>query len=364
VILAAAALFGQAERTPPAEAEGASGAPEQAAPDLKTGFDHVRLKNGSLVVGDVLSMSGGELQVKALFGVGDVVKLKWEQVASLKTENEHAFVLANGSTLRARAGEGEGGKVVLTSPGVEGAQTVPLESITAINPPEKKAVTYKGSLNFGGSIADGNTQTRTASFNGEFEARSEKQRLTLKAAWNYADNQNGLTARNTRGGVKYDLFFTQRLFGYASAFLEEDTFQDLNLRTALSAGPGYQLVLPGDFKDDPFQKLDVYVEGGLAFFDEDFRRGMDNRYIAARWALKLTWPIRDGVVLFHSHEGYPGLENLRGLYITTEQGLRVSLWKNFVATAQVNWRWDNTPSRGFERSDTLYLLTFGWNFEF
>ena len=69
------------------------------------------------------------------------------------------------------------------------------------------------------------------------------------------------------------------------------------------------------------------------------------------------------VALFHFHEGYPGLEDGDDLYVATETGIRFTIFSNFTATAQVNWRWDNTPQPGELRSDTLYLFTLGWGFD-
>ena len=78
---------------------------------------------------------------------------------------------------------------------------------------------------------------------------------------------------------------------------------------------------------------------------------------------KGAWPFSDTVELFHRHEGYPSLASIRDLYITSEQGLRFKIWENFIATMQLDYRWDNTPSPGFERSDTQYLATLGYAFD-
>ena len=52
--------------------------------------------------------------------------------------------------------------------------------------------------------------------------------------------------RNSRGTVKLDFFFTKRWYWFASAYFEQDTFQDLKLRTALATGPGYQFLDRGE----------------------------------------------------------------------------------------------------------------------
>ncbi|HLU48303.1 MAG TPA: DUF481 domain-containing protein [Planctomycetota bacterium] len=333
-------------------------------PGASTIYDEIRLKDGSLVIGEIVSMAGGNLEVKTAFAVNETVTIQWSAIDSIRTARAHAFRLADGSSLRGRVLRTENGSLVIAGESVEGTMAVPLAAVQDVNPPETKDVTLTGNLSLGVQIADGNTQTKGASFVGEIVARSERQRLTLRGAWNYAeDSVSGVTARNTLGTIKYDFFLTERVFLFASALFEEDRFQDLNLRTALAAGPGYQFVKRGDFEDRWLSGLEIYGEVGIAYFNEDFRMGADNRYVSARWSLKADLPLNDRLSLFHFHEGYPGLEDLEDLYILTQQGIRLTIWEGFLATLQVNWRWDNTPSPGFERSDTLYLVTLGYQFE-
>ena len=81
---------------------------------------------------------------------------------------------------------------------------------------------------------------RNGSLLGELSARSESLRLTILGRYIYGDNTGNLIVRNSRGTIKLDFFLTKRLYWFASAYFEQDTFQDLKLRTALATGPGYQ----------------------------------------------------------------------------------------------------------------------------
>jgi putative salt-induced outer membrane protein YdiY len=325
--------------------------------------DQVVLKDGSVLRGEILGMAGGELLVETTFG-GEV-KVKWAEVAGIRSDRPLRFVLSDGTELRGVAAASPQEGIVEISSELLGAPTpVNAGAISAINPPEKKAVTYTGSFGAGASVSDGNTRNRSASLVGEFVARSARQRLTLGGSYNYAEDSEGLTQRNAKARLKYDFFVTERLYAFASALLEGDKFQDLNLRAALGVGPGYQFIDAGDLEAELFSKLQLYGEAGVSYFNEDFESAEDTSYVSGRWAVKLDWPIgASGVTFFHFHEGYPGLERGDDIYVSTEQGLRFAVWGNLSGTAQVNWRWDNTPAPGFKRSDTLYLLTLGYNFE-
>jgi len=326
-------------------------------------LDLVKFNDGTVIRGRILSMTGGEVTVQP--AAGGSLKVGWDKVVELASGKTLVIRLKDGTELRGVALPGaEPGTIKVKSAGITSPATVPLEAVEAINPPEKKPVTYRGSLNAGASLSDGNTRNRTANLIGEFEARSERHRLTLGASYNYAEDSERITQRNAKGRMKYDFFPTKRLFIFASAFLEGDKFQDLNLRTALSAGPGYQFIDEGDFAGDWFSKMELYAEAGLAYFNEDFKTAQDNSYVSARWSVKFDWPLASlGATLFHYHEGYPGLKQAKDLYVTTEQGIRFHLWKNVTAGFQVNFRWDNTPAKGFKRTDTLYIATIGYVFD-
>lgn len=325
--------------------------------------DVIWTKDGSLLRGRVVKMTDGTLELETTFG--KKVGIQWSEVARMTTTKTLPFVLSDGTRLNGTAEPGAPGELSIRLEAIEKPTVVPLDRVKAINPPEEKPITFKGALGLGMVISSGNTSSRSASGFVEFVARSKRQRLSLGAYGNYGDDGHDVIVRNSKASIKYDLFVTKRLYPYAAAFFEGDEFQDLTLRTALSAGFGYQIIDKGDFEGAAWKDLQLSVEGGLAYFDEDFDVAPDDSYISGRWALRLDWPlIADRLALFHHHEGYPSLENQHDLYIISEQGVRLTIVKNFNATIQVNYRWDNTPSPGFRRLDTLYLLTLGYAFDF
>ena len=50
------------------------------------------------------------------------------------------------------------------------------------------------------------------------------------------------TANAVRGGIRYDLNFTEKLFGFAFTDLEFDEFQSLDLRFVAGSGLGYHII--------------------------------------------------------------------------------------------------------------------------
>ena len=179
----------------PVGAEDAVAADDVVEAEEPAGFDRVTLKDGSVLLGNVEQMVDGELSLKTAFGIDEVLLVKWSEVASIETAKALPFVLVDGTTIIAVAKPGLDGAIALESAELAGETSVSAESVSAINPPPKKAVNYKLLLNFGGSIEDGNTRTKSADFLGDFVARSERQRLTLRAGYKYSEDSGELSAR-------------------------------------------------------------------------------------------------------------------------------------------------------------------------
>jgi putative salt-induced outer membrane protein YdiY len=327
--------------------------------------DEITLKDGGGVLyGEVVEMSDGVLYIKTAAAADNIVKIKWANVEKLAINHPIPFHLKEGSVLIGTATEGPNGTINVRAEPLKETIAIPVDSITALNPLVQPPVIYKGTLTGGYSQATGNSHFRNASLLGDFVARSEQLRLTLNGRYVYSDQDNVLTARNARGTIKMDFFITKRLFWYASAYFEQDTFQDLKLRTALSSGPGYQFIEKGDYASPWLKDMTLYAEAGLAYFNEDFNAAPDQASLRAKWAVRLNWPILDErMTFYHFQEIYPSLQNTSSYYLTMDNGVRFRIYEGFVSGIQVTTRYNSAPAPGTGDTDNLYLITLGYNFD-
>jgi len=236
--------------------------------------------------------------------------------------------------------------------------------VKSINPITQPPVVYAGNLQGGYSQASGNSHVRNASLIGEFAGRSESLRLTLLGRFIYSDDSGQLLVRNSRGTIKLDFFITKKIYWFASSYFEQDTFQDLKLRTALSSGPGYQFFDKGDSDSPLLKDLTLYAEAGLAYFNEDFRTASDKTSFRGRWAIKFNWPFLDEkITLYHFQEGFPSFQDTNDIYITADTGVRFKIINGFVSSFQWTIRYNSRPAAGTRDTDNLYLLTLGYVFD-
>lgn len=333
------------------------------AADAPPPLDVVTLKDGSNIYGEVIEMAGGVLVMKTPSSPDNVIKVKWSDVAKLAVNHPIPFHLKEGSILVGTATAGSDGNLNIQSEPLKGSLTVPLDAIGSVNPLIQPPVLYSGSLTGGFSQTTGNSHLKNASLLGDFVARSEQLRLSINGRYVYGENANTLIARNARGTIKLDFFITKRFYWFASAYVENDRFQDLKMRTALASGPGFQFIERGDF-NGIFKDMTFYTEAGVSFFNEDFRVADDQSSIRARVSMKFNWPMFDDrITFYHYNEFYPSMQNASNYYLTMDNGLRFRIWEGFVSGVQVTTRYNSRPAPGTGDTDNLYLFTLGYSFD-
>lgn len=318
--------------------------------------DEVRLKNGDRLTGEILTMEKESLTLKTSYA-GEM-KISWQDVLCVSSDKELTLWLKNKEVLIGRAVCPGDGQVQIVGVRVGESAEIPLEELEAINPsPPPPAIKYTGNVAGGGSLTDGNTDEAFASLSADFQARSKRHRFTLGGRYNYGETDDEITTRNALGRIKYDFFITKALYAYAQALFESDDFQDLNLRSAMGAGLGYQIF--------DTERTSLFFEAGVSYFNKDFETAEDESYASGRGSVGLNYAIvPERVNFFLLHEFYQSLEDSDEYYFLANQGLRFTLFRNFFASFEVIYSYDRQPAPGRKSADTQYVASLGYSFSF
>lgn len=337
-----------------------AGAEEPVPAAAAAPIDIVTLKDGSVIYGEVLEMDGGILLVKNAANPDNLIKLKWDSVAKLTITHPIPFHLKEGTILNGTTAEGPDGVLVIHAEPLKGTLEVPMTDVKSVNPLIQPPVVYVGNLTGGYSQTTGNSHLRNASILGELVARSDQLRLTMNVRYVYGDDAGRLITRNARGTIKLDFFITKKFFWFASAYFENDTFQDLKLRTALASGPGYQWIDRNDYSGI-LKDMTLYTEAGLAYFNEDFNVAGDRSSMRGRISIKWNWPFFDDrITIYHFSEIFPSVQNTSDVYLTLDDGVRFKIWEGFISSFQMTTRYNSRPAAGTGDTDNLYLITLGY----
>lgn len=310
--------------------------------------DWVELDNGDRLSGRIVSLLDGVLILETAYA--GTLKLPRERISRLESTAPVRVRLADGTEFDGLIQSDAPEAVRVRISALAETEPVPLAQIGAINPPRDPGATrVSARVSAGGSATRGNTDARTLHLSGEAVARNPVNRVTLDAALNRAAQDGAQTASNARAGLKYDHFVSSQAYLYANTRLENDGEADLDLRTSLGVGAGWQIA------DTPRRTL--AVEGGLSYVNEDYGNAPDQRFPGARLALKYEEGIwQDSVRLFHDSDLLISLDSLRDTLLRTRTGVRVPVADRLSLGTSVHYDFDNVPAPGKKKTDTALIF--------
>lgn len=319
--------------------------------------DEVRMKNGDVIKGTVVKKETDKLIFNTSYA-GDL-QIQWSEIESLVTDQPLYVVLSDGTKMKGPLVETQPGDARITLKQTEDAleeTDFDLMKTRYINPTPDltgEGIRWSGNINAGGTLTQGNTDTKLLRFDAETIARTLNNRLTVGGVFNRAQSDGSDYQFNSRGYGKYDRFLTKQWYLYGNATLENDRFRDLRLRSTFGGGSGYQVFETPD--------LNLSFEGGLNYIKEDYYMAADEGYPGLRWATKYDQLFFTGSTrFFHEHEILVGLKESNQTLVYSKTGLRFPLVFNFNATAQFNYNWDSMPAAGRKKADSTLLFTLGY----
>ena len=250
----------------------------------------------------------------------------------------------------------EEGAIKLKTSEREVGVSSPLAEIKAINPKAQPSVKVTASIKGGIDLEKGNTDSEEYSLDGEFIARTESDRWTIRGELDLEESNNKKTDENWKVFARYDYFLSKKWYLSGFALFEHDEFEDLDLRWAPGGGVGYQ------FLETAVTKLGV--QAGFAHVFENYIVADDDDHSEGIWGLDFDrWLFEKKFKIYHKHMGFVGLEDIEDWRIETKTGFQIPVYKRLGVGAQFDWDYDNTPSSEEDKWDWELLLTLGWNYE-
>jgi len=233
-------------------------------------------------------------------------------------------------------------------------QPVAMAQIAAITLPEMPGAKIHGQANAGLDTNRGNTNQDSYHVDAESIFRWPDDRVTLGASGDLEKTDGDKTKQQATLGGKYDHFLDKKWFLYGGLAFEHDKFADLNLRTTVSGGSGYQI-----FESD---RTNLSIEAGPAYIWEDYDTSVDNDYAAAHWGLRFdhyllkAWKLQ----AFHRHTVDWSFEDAAAYLFKSQTGLRIPIFDSLQATVQLNFDRNSKPAMSAKKNDYEYLLTGGY----
>ena len=321
--------------------------------------DEVIMKNGSRLIGTVISMESGTLVFKTSFA-GNIT-INWEHVDRLTTEKPVEISLDDKKVLKGQAVEADEGTLVLKPE--EGPATAPisLADVKTLQPPKPPpSWEFDGRISLAASYEEGNTEKDKFNLDGEMTLSKYPHSFKTYFEASLEKNLNETTEDKSHFTLAYERFITDKWYVFILGNTERDNFADLSQFISFSAGPGYHF-----FKSDE-KNLSIGVSPG--YVSEKYSRaqesldGQDHReYAAAIWTVNFDMYLFDRKIQpFHRNFGVLSLEDSSVWRLRTRTGVRVPLVRNLFSTIQYNYDWVNSPAEGRLEYDKAILLKVGY----
>jgi len=312
--------------------------------------DEVVLKNGDRITGKLVELAGGKLSIKTEYA--GTVKIDWNLVDTFSTDAP-VYVTIGDNKVRATVFPGDSGTATLSSEDWLDTDPIELSRLSEMTYEPKPAVKVSGRINLGASSSSGNTNAENLHASAEVVARSVQNRFTAGGRVNNAKTDGTQTESNWLAYLKYDHFISKKWYASANMDAENDKFKDINLRTTIGLGSGYQ------FFDTDETRLSV--ELGVNYVNTDFITSPDQDYPAGRWALDYAQKLFDTESeFFHRDELYASLDDSGNLFVRTITGFRLPIVEGLNSTIQYNYDWDDNPAPGRVKEDKMWLVTLGY----
>ena len=309
--------------------------------------DEVHLMNGDRLTGTIVKMEEGVLTLQTDYA--NELKIEWGKVQYLSS-NSPLKILVPGEYRDPIRTFFYGSQALdgVKELGPEGP--IPLTDISAIN---LEPVRLTGTVTIGGNSTSGNSSTKA--FNGatRLTLSANHQRLLIEGKYNYGQAGDQVTARNSLASLKHNYFVSKKVFIESFGMLEKDTLQNLQLRSTIGSGLGYQFI------DTPRTTLSLSI--GLAHVNEHFTNSPSNQTPSGRWSLRWEhslWP--DTVKLFHRHEGFYDINAGNALRLNADQGIRITVYKNLFFNVEYDLRLNTQPAPGRKTTDESVIFGVGY----
>jgi len=330
--------------------------------------DQVTVENGDRVSGNIVKSDRNSMTMTTeCFGE---VTIPWDSIREIISDQELFVTAANGQVLVGTVST-TGSRLQVR---ISQADSVPVEMAMVENlrshaaqdayEAEIERLRDPGLLDFwsgyidgGFSFSGGNADTSAISTSMRTQRRTQRDKISIYATTLFAQNSNSgvieTTANAIRGGTRYEVTVSDRLFTFGFLDLEFDEFQDLDLRSVLGGGLGWNV------QDTDRTVFNVFSGGS---FNQEFFTSETRRSGELVLGQELTYQLVESTALSERFSFYPNLSNTGEYRHQFDTTLTTDLAKWLAWHFTISNRFLSNPIPGVKKNDVL--ITTGVRFSF
>ncbi len=201
--------------------------------------------------------------------------------------------------------------------------------------------------NLGFVNASGNTELTTLSADEKLAAvsRDSLWKFEQTAAAVYGRSRDSTTAGAYAAGARLDRMLSRRLGVFAGGTWQRNRFAGIARRFEELLGLSYDLLAGA--------RNTLEVEVGTAFTQQRSTTGLDESFVAGRFAGTYKHMLTDKAFVAEAAEILPNLETRADYRINSETSLVAPLSTAIALRLSYTVHFDNLPEPGFEKTDRI-----------
>ncbi|MEH6581998.1 MAG: DUF481 domain-containing protein [Halioglobus sp.] len=195
----------------------------------------------------------------------------------------------------------------------------------------------KGNLIIAAEDSSGNNNITKYNIQARSELRYIESRHTIALLYEEESVETLTTKNKWTTSYQYDQFFTQQWFATGNAFYQEDEFREIDQRTSVGLGMGYQFLETTYFN--------LLAKGTVNYVDEQFSNGVDRTTPAFLWNLDFVWRFNEtGMEFYHRHAILQSFDSSEDWEVTMVTGFKYPINGHFSSVIQLDYDYDNLPA--------------------
>jgi len=324
--------------------------------------DQVSLKNGDKLSGSIVKYDGKNLFLKS--ESAGAVTIPWDSVTTVIATDPVTVVLKDGQTIVGTLTTAADGKILATTQAA-GTVTVPRDTIVTIRSKAEQAAydadidhsrnprlvdLWTGFLDLSFAQSRGNADTKTFTLNTNANRATTRDKIgvyyTQIFSASDASGTNITTASAKRGGVSYNLNVNKRWFAFGQVDMENDQFQDLDLRFSPAGGGGVHMI------NTERTQFDAQLGAALnrEFFTTGLHRTSGEILLGEEFNRKLfaNSSFQEKLIL------YPNVSDSGNYRMNFDTSVSTAVRKWFSWQASFSDRYLSNPVVGRKKNDVLF----------
>lgn len=331
--------------------------------------DQITMKNGDRLTGQVQSVDEKELVFKS--DLAGVVKIPWDSVDTMQSAGQLNLILKDGQTIVGTLmAEGTQYRMTTQQAGTVTTEKAAIQAIRS-DAEQKRYLArierlenprlldlWTGVFDLGYAAARGNASTNSLSVNALAARTTKRDKIqvyfTSINTRARVEDVTQQTANAIRGGLKYNVDLTRKVFAFGGTDLEFDEFQQLDLRWVIAGGGGYHVI-----RND---RTTFDLSGGFAYNREFFSTGLQRNSAEVVLGDELLHKFNQSVTLSQRLFFYPNITNTGNYRINFDIALVAAINKWLGWNVTFSDRYLSNPIPGNRKNDMIFTtglrLTF------